>query len=218
LAKWKSTAYPGGKTELRISLMVEEETKAQAEDGSMDDFSYLFTLRFWVIFCLGMGVLLTIAAVRTHRDNAGEIPVVTSAAQFGAYYGRRLYVNAPTRRTGISHVFINTTGTDRDESIRWHLYIIEFYDMPVALISRNGNLRLDEKFFVSVSRLDESAIAMELLRRYVPEGARVSAYVARWSYRNLAYWTFVGACVLLAVGGVLLVIAIKRRKWNTVDA
>jgi len=174
------------------------------------NIKHLLTLRFWVIFCLGMGVLLTIAAIRTHRSNAGEIPIVTSAVQFSEHYGQRVYVYAPARRTGISDGFIGDTG--RNETIVWHLYIIQFDDADVALISRDGDLHFDGKFFVSVLRMPENAIAVELLQQYSPGGVGMSTYVARWAYRNVAAWTFAAAMVLLAAGSVLSMVALKRRK------
>jgi len=181
----------------------------------MIPLKHLGTLRFWILFCLGMGVLLTIAAIRTQRGNAGEIPVVTSATQFSGHYGQRVYVYAPVGRTGISNGFRSRVGTSgRYETIVWHLYIIRFDDADVALISRDGDLRFEGKFFVSVLRMPENEIAVELLRQYSHMDADMSVYIARWAYRNLALWTFAMANVFLIAGCVLLVVALKIRKRN----
>jgi hypothetical protein len=167
-------------------------------------------LRFGFIFCLIMGIGLTVAAFNTYRENAGGIPIILSAAHFGEHYGKRVYVEAPVALTDISGIFTDVVtrprGRTSTRNITWYLYVIEFEDAYVALRSRYSNLKLDETLFVRVSRMADDRIAAELTSHSPIE---FSAYTAVFAYRNLAVKTFLLALAFLLGGAGFAVAYIK---------
>jgi hypothetical protein len=173
-------------------------------------------LQLGFIFGLFMGIVLTIPAVSSYRELSGEIPVISSAARFGEHYGQPVYVEAPVVLTGISGIFadvrISPRGRSSTRNITWYLYVIQFEDDYVALLSRYSNLNLDETLFVTVSKMADvgtfGRIATELTSHSPVE---FSEYTAISSYRNTAVKTFLAALAFLLGGAGFLVAYLKVR-------
>ena len=169
-------------------------------------------LKRGMIVCFLMGVGLTYAAFNTYRGVSGDIPVVSSAADFGKYYAMQVYVDAPITFTDVSAVITTTERRPRGRSATrdtvWYLYVIQFDDAYVALRSRYNNLKLDSPLFVRV--LHDDNISSQLTALYPAE---FSAHSAIYAYRNLAFTTFFTALGFL-LGGVGLAVAnakVKKR-------